>query len=117
MSFRTSLFVLIITLLSWIEGHPSERRTFWSKIYHPDYSHIHRINDGNLKGFSFLPFSTIIRKPMGKQRTGPKSSGKEEGDAVRHLFQRLGFLLVKGNAALMLNRIPSFPLPEIDGDL
>ena len=50
-------------------------------------------------------------------RAQARSSGKEEGDAVRHLFQRLGVLLVKGNSALMLNRIPSFPLPEIDGDL
>ena len=42
---------------------------------------------------------------------------QEEGDAIRHLFQQLGVLLVKGNAALLLNRIPSFPLPEIDGDI
>ena len=34
-----------------------------------------------------------------------------------NLFQRLGVLLVKGNAALLLNRIPSFPLPPVDGDL
>ena len=27
-----------------------------------------------------------------------KSSGKEEEDAIRHLFQQLGVLLVKGNA-------------------
>ena len=26
-------------------------------------------------------------------------------------------LLVKGNAALIINRIPSFPLPDIDGEL
>ena len=26
-------------------------------------------------------------------------------------------VLVKGNAALLLNRIPSFPAPPIDGDL
>ena len=46
-----------------------------------------------------------------------RSTGKEEDDEIRHLFQRLGVLLVKGNAALLLNRIPSFPLPEIDGDI
>jgi hypothetical protein len=38
-------------------------------------------------------------------------------DAFRHLFQWLGLLLVKGNAALLLNRIPSFHLPELDGDM
>ena len=50
-------------------------------------------------------------------RAQARSTGKEEEDAIRHLFQRLGVLLVKGNAALLLNRIPSFPLPELDGDL
>jgi hypothetical protein len=50
-------------------------------------------------------------------RAQARSTGKEEVDSIRHLFQRLGVLLVKGNAALLLNRIPSFPLPEIDGDL
>ena len=46
-----------------------------------------------------------------------RSTGKEEDESIRHLFQRLGVLVVKGNAALLLNRIPSFPLPELDGDL
>ena len=46
-----------------------------------------------------------------------RSTGKEEEDAIRYLFQRLGVLLVKGIAALLLNRIPSFPLPEIGGDI
>ena len=50
-------------------------------------------------------------------RAQARASGKEEDDAIRHLFQRLGVMLVKGNAALILNRIPSFPLPDIDGDL
>ena len=50
-------------------------------------------------------------------RAQARSSGREEDECVRHLFQRLGVLLVKGNAALLLNRIPSFPLPPIDGDL
>ena len=50
-------------------------------------------------------------------RAQARSSGKEEDDAIRHLFQRLGVLLVKGNAALILNRIPSFSLPDIDGEL
>ena len=50
-------------------------------------------------------------------RAQARSTGKEEEESIRHLFQRLGVLLVKGNAALLLNRIPSFPLPEIDGEL
>ena len=50
-------------------------------------------------------------------RAQARSTGKDEDDAIRHLFQRLAVMLVKGNAALILNRIPSFPLPDIDGEL
>ena len=43
------------------------------------------------------------------------TNGQEENEAVRHLFQRLAVLLVKGNAALFINRIPTFPGPEVNG--
>ena len=45
-----------------------------------------------------------------------RSTGKEEEESTRHLFQKLGVLLVRGNAAMFLNRIPSFPPPDIDGE-
>ena len=48
-------------------------------------------------------------------RAQARNTGKEEDEAIRHLFQRLGVLLVRGNAALFLNRVPSFPSPEVDG--
>ena len=44
-----------------------------------------------------------------------RQTGQEESEAVRHLFQRLSVLLVRGNAALFLNRTPSFPDPQVDG--
>ena len=44
-----------------------------------------------------------------------RQTGKDESEYVRHLFQRLCVLLVKGNAALFLNRVPVFPEAEIDG--
>jgi hypothetical protein len=44
-----------------------------------------------------------------------RQTGKEESEAIRHLYQRLSVLLVKENSALLLNRVPSFPGPEIDG--
>ena len=50
-------------------------------------------------------------------RAQARSSGKEEDQSLRHLFQRFSVLLFKGNAALLLNRNPSFPLPSVDGDL
>jgi hypothetical protein len=44
-----------------------------------------------------------------------RHTGQEESEAIRHLGQRLSVLLAKGNAALILNRVPTFPDPEIDG--
>ena len=50
-------------------------------------------------------------------RAQARTTGKDEDEAIRHLFQRLSVLLVKGNAALLVNRIPSHPLPAINGEL
>ena len=36
-----------------------------------------------------------------------RQTGQEESEAIRHL--------AKGNAALLLNRVPNFPSPDIDG--
>ena len=44
-----------------------------------------------------------------------RHTGQEESEAIRHLGQRLSVLLAKGNAALILNRVPTFPDPQIDG--
>jgi hypothetical protein len=46
-----------------------------------------------------------------------RTMGKDEDEAIRHLFQRLAVLLVKGNAALLVNRIHSHPLPSVNGEL
>ena len=43
-------------------------------------------------------------------------TGGEKEEVMRHLFQRLGILLARGNAALILNRIPVHPDATIDGD-
>ena len=87
MSSGMSLFVLTMTLVAGMEGHHSEKRTFWSKRALPGYSQNHGLEDGNisamprkfkrsnikvkLKGFPVLPFSTMIRKPLGKKRGSP----------------------------------------------
>ena len=44
-----------------------------------------------------------------------RQSGQEEEEAVRHLWGKLGILLQRGNAAILANRVPSFPAPAIDG--
>ena len=78
------------------------------------------------EGITFLPLPVETlgawHKKAAEQlrklaRAQARSTGKEEDESIRHLFQRLSVLLVKGNAALLLNRIPSFPLPPVDGDL
>ena len=44
-----------------------------------------------------------------------RQTGQEESVAVSHLWQRLSVHLMKGNAALLLNRVPSLPESHIDG--
>ena len=44
-----------------------------------------------------------------------RQSGQEEEEAVRHLWGKLGILLRCGNAAILANRVSSFPAPAIDG--
>ena len=44
-----------------------------------------------------------------------RHTGQEEGQAIGHLWGRLGILLQRGNAALLANRVPGPPDPAIDG--
>ena len=41
--------------------------------------------------------------------------GEEEQKEVRHLFQRLSLLLMRGNASLLVNRVPGED--EVDADV
>ena len=50
-----------------------------------------------------------LRKLGGMRHTG------QEGEAISHLFKRLSILLVRGNAALVLNHIPGQLHPGIGG--
>ena len=44
-----------------------------------------------------------------------RHTGQEEGEAISHLWGRLGVLLQRGNAALLGNRVPTPPEPWVDG--
>ena len=46
-----------------------------------------------------------------------RHTGQDEGEAIGHLWGRLGILLQRGNAALLANRVPELPGPLIDGVL
>ena len=61
--------------------------------------------------------TTSLQQLLGHHPEVFLAAGKEEDEAIRHLFQRLAVLLVKGNAALLVNRIPSHPLPSANGEL
>ena len=43
-------------------------------------------------------------------------TGKDAEETTRHLFQRISLLLMRGNAALILNRISSHADAAVDGD-
>ena len=46
-----------------------------------------------------------------------RSSGEEDSEAIRHVFQRLSVLLAKGNSSIVINRIPQsdFPPTHVNG--
>ena len=44
-----------------------------------------------------------------------RQTGEEEGITVKHVVQRISILLIKGNAALLLNRVPNIINPSTNG--
>ena len=46
-----------------------------------------------------------------------RHTGQEEGEAISHLWSRMGILLQRGNAAILGNRVPAQPGAYIDGIL
>ena len=58
--------------------------------------------------YTWLEINGQIRK------LGSALVRQEEGEAISHLWGRLGVLLQRGNAALLGNRVPALPGP-IDG--
>jgi hypothetical protein len=46
-----------------------------------------------------------------------RQTGQEEGEASKHAFTRLSILLMRGNAAILSNRIPAITEASVSGDL
>ena len=46
-----------------------------------------------------------------------RATGQEHADTVRNFVGRLSVLLMRGNAALLFNRVQSFPPPQVDRDM
>ena len=75
-------------------------------------------------GMEFIPMAVETMGGWHEQTVGQvkklgsalaRQTGQDDSEAIRHLAQRLSILLVKGNSALLLNRLPSFPPPEVNG--
>ena len=44
-----------------------------------------------------------------------RHTGQDQGEAISHLWSRMGILLQRGNAAILGNRVPAPPGAHIDG--
>ena len=78
------------------------------------------------QGLSFIPLAwealggmhrVAIRQIKMLATALARHTGQDEGEASRHLFQRLSLGLMRGNAALLVSRGPDsdHPAGEIDG--
>ena len=80
--------------------------------------------DCRSKGIAFLPLAVeslggwhgVAVKEVKKITSAlARHTGQEEDQACRHSWGRLGILLQRGNAAILGNRVPTFPAALIDG--
>jgi hypothetical protein len=58
-----------------------------------------------------------VKKLASAQARQTGEGAEERSKVIRHPYQKLSVLLARGNAALLLNRFPTFPSPDIDGVL
>ena len=81
--------------------------------------------DCRRQGIAFLPMAAesfggwhqVAEREVGKLAAAlARHTGQEEGEALRHLWGRLGILLQRGNAAILGNRVPSYPTATMNGN-
>ena len=46
-----------------------------------------------------------------------RATGRDEGDTVRHLRQRVAVLLVRDNMAMLASRTPTFSPASVNGEI
>ena len=78
-----------------------------------------------LEGISFIPLaadtlggwhSVAVEQIQKLGRALARQSGEDEDQTVRHLFEKLSLLLMRGNSALLINRVPVADIdPEVGG--
>ena len=77
------------------------------------------------QGISFIPLAAdtfggwhgVAAEQVQKLgRALARQSGEDEDQTVRHLFQKLSLLLMRGNSALLINRVPVVDIdPDVGG--
>ena len=77
------------------------------------------------EGIVFLPLpietlggmhKTTVQELKMIARAQARAKGQEDEEAIRHLFQRMSVLLMKGNSAILASREPEFDSPEVYGN-
>ena len=78
------------------------------------------------QGVSFIPLafeslggwhSSAVKEVKKIAQAMARQTGQDESEVCSHAISRLSLLLMKGNASILINRIPSAPLGPIDGVL
>ena len=85
------------------------------KVYLIDYHEIYKYRVIFLTGAP-LKITSFVRP----SQKSPKSQLKvawDESDAVRHLCQRLGVILIRDNMQMILSRAPDVPSSQITGEM
>ena len=95
-----------------------------------DYAHGNKVRGAEeecrAQGIAFLPmvaeslsgWHSVAEREVKKLGAAlARHTGQEEGEAISHLWGRLGVLLQRGNAAILGNRVPAFPEAVVDGIL
>ena len=87
------------------------------QIRHPYDWKIARVGEAcRLEGIAFIPVAAdtlggwhnvAVQQIKKLGAVLARHRGEEEHIEVRHLFQRLSLLLMRGNASLLVNRIPA----------
>ena len=78
------------------------------------------------QGIYFLPLPALTLGPWHSLalaeikklgRALGRANSQDEAEATRHLLQRLSILLMKGNSALLISRIPVTDDPTVTGSM
>ena len=93
------------------KAHQDKIQKYWERCREEGIAFIPVAVD-TLGGFHREGLKTVTK--LGRQLA--RAAGREEGEVVRHLRQRLGVLLVRDNVAMLNSRSPTFTPAEVDGD-